>query len=948
MATVVAGAALGAGAAAAANTTTFVTQADIAHTCGETPTPTFCTDLSRTAGSANVQGTPTGSGYLDLKSPLAADKVQVFNTTHNGQRLDTIKDLSYDSLVTSPGPNAGQAPSVQITINPHKAGRPDITFATLVWEPIYTNTPSVVGVQEHFHPTASPTGQGGWATSKNAANLGQPGALGFNQYTASFADVLAAIPDATITTFSGLGVGQGSGNAGLESHVDNFQVNGNNWDFEVQAPVAPTLMVNAPTQLTAGNQPVAFTGTLKNNPGTAIPNARYDVTFTGDPGLTSGDVTLLYQDPTDNQFKPVVLNPGSTTANGGSITGYFGPFTGFTFPADATATTNFKIAVKAGAPTGALTSVVTLDTVNPTTGAVTGTVATSNTTITQITAPTVAINAPARLAVGDTQPVQFTGSATNPGAPILNARYDIAFTGDAGLTSDQIVLQYLNADGTVGGNVPLSGSTANGGAITGYFGPLTGFTLPTGTTTTKFQISIKAGAPLGVLNSAATLDTVNPMTGAVTGTLATSAPKTTQIVAQPAGGRYVPLTPTRITDTRTGNTPTPIPSNGTLDVQVPTNLVPAGATSVALSVTAVDATSPGFLNVYPTGATANTTSVVNFVPGAAGCTTPDCVVPNLVIVQISPSGQLTIHNGPAIGGSVDVVVDLQGYFTTNNAGVSGAGHYNTTAPTRVADTRCGETPPVTGAGDCTAIPAGNKTLKTLTTGQSVDVAVAGQGTIPATGLSAAVVQLTTTNPTTNGYLTAYPTGTTRPTASNVNWVVGQTTSNRAIVPLDSTGHLSLYNFSGNTDVVVDVVGYFSDSTASPTAGALFTPVNPGHVVDTREPGAAPLGASQSRAVQVGNVAGIPAVVNGSPTAAALNLTEATATANSFLTVTPTAITPPAATSDLNFGPGEVRANADLASLATTGKVSIYNLAGQTDAVVDAFGYFSSAAPPANN
>lgn len=84
------------------------------------------------------------------------------------------------------------------------------------------------GVQEHFHPTANPSGSGGWNTSKNAANVGQPGALGFNQFTASFADVLTAIPDATITTFSGLGIGQGSGNAGLESHVDNFQVNGNN------------------------------------------------------------------------------------------------------------------------------------------------------------------------------------------------------------------------------------------------------------------------------------------------------------------------------------------------------------------------------------------------------------------------------------------------------------------------------------------------------------------------------------------------------------------------------------------------------------------------------------------------------------------------------------------------------------------------------------------------
>jgi len=564
---------------------------------------------------------------------------------------------------------------------------------------------------------------------------------------------------------------------------------------------------------------------------------------------------------------------------------------------------------------------------------------------------TVAVNVPAQLTAGGA-PVAFTGTATNTGPAISNARYDIAFTGDAGLTAGQITLQYQLPDGSFG-TVPLTGSTANGGTIAGYFGPFTGFPFPAGANpTTNFKISIAAGAPTGALTSVVTLDTVNPTTGAVTATLATSAPKTTQIVAAPPGGAYDALTPQRITDTRTGsgqpNTGKTLPSNGTLDVQVPTNSVPAGATAVALSITAVDATSPGFLNAYPTGATANTTSVVNFVPGAPGCTTPDCVVPNLVIAQISSSGQLTIHNGPAIGGSVDVVVDLQGYFSTTGAVSSGEGHYNTTAPTRVADTRCGETPPVTGAGDCTAIPAGNKTLKTLTTSQSVDVAVAGQGTIPATGLSAAVVQLTTTNPTTNGYLTAYPTGTTRPTASNVNWVVGQTTSNRAIVPLDASGKLSLYNFSGNTDVVVDVVGYFSDSTASPTAGALFTPVNPGRVVDTRDPGGAPLGANQSRAVQVGNVAGIPAVVSGSPTAAALNLTEATATANSFLTVTPTAITPPAATSDLNFGPGEVRANADLASLPSTGKISIYNLTGDTDAVMDAFGYFSSAAPPATN
>lgn len=450
------------------------------------------------------------------------------------------------------------------------------------------------GVQEHFHPTANPSGSGGWNTSKNSANVGQPGALGFNQFTASFADVLTAIPDATITTFSGLGIGQGSGNAGLESHVDNFQVNGNNWDFEVQAPAARTVTVNAPAQLTTGNQPVAFTGTATNNPGAAIPNARYDITFTGDPGLTADQLVLEYQLPGSTSFAPVPLT-GTTTAGGGSITGSFGPPTGFTFPADTSITTNFRISVKSGAPSGTLTSVVKLDTVDGN-GVITGTVATSAPATTQISTPTVSINAPAQLTVGGA-PVAFTGTANNPGAAINNARYDIAFTGGAGLTADQITLKYQLPDSTFG-TVPLTGSTANGGTITGYFGPQNGFTFPAGATpTTNFTIAIAAGAPVGALTSVVTLDTVKPATGAVTGTVATSAPKVSQIVAAPPGGAYHALTPQRITDTRTGSTQpnagNTLPAGGTVTVQMPAGTVPVGATSVALSVTRSTRRAPG-------------------------------------------------------------------------------------------------------------------------------------------------------------------------------------------------------------------------------------------------------------------------------------------------------------------------------------------------------------------
>ncbi|HWG75146.1 MAG TPA: hypothetical protein VG184_13935, partial [Acidimicrobiales bacterium] len=99
----------------------------------------------------------------------------------------------------------------------------------------------------------------------------------------------------------------------------------------------------------------------------------------------------------------------------------------------------------------------------------------------------------------------------------------------------------------------------------------------------------------------------------------------------------------------------------------------------------------------------------------------------------------------------------------------------------------------------------------------------------------------------------------------------------------------------------------------------------------------------SETISVGGVGAIPAVVGGSPTAAVLNLTEATATTRSYLSVTPSPLIPPATTSDANFAAGEVRANADLATLSSSGSVSVYNLAGNTDFAIDAFGYFAVAA-----
>jgi hypothetical protein len=240
-------------------------------------------------------------------------------------------------------------------------------------------------------------------------------------------------------------------------------------------------------------------------------------------------------------------------------------------------------------------------------------------------------------------------------------------------------------------------------------------------------------------------------------------------------GEYNALPPQRLLDTRNGTGGCSTMSTGSIcDLKIlgAGNVPAAGVYSVVLNATATNTSTQGFLTLY--GGTRPTASNVNW---AAGWT-----IANRAIVKLSPTGSVLIYNGQ---GSADVVIDVSGYFTDSNA--SGK-LFTALSPARVLDTR------LTGG---TIGPNG-----TLSNFQ-----ITGNNGVP-TGATAVFLNTTVTNTTASSALTVFP-GPTKPNASDLNWITGQTIPNLTLATLSSGGAASFYNFVGSTDLVLDISGWFA-------------------------------------------------------------------------------------------------------------------------------------------
>jgi hypothetical protein len=243
-------------------------------------------------------------------------------------------------------------------------------------------------------------------------------------------------------------------------------------------------------------------------------------------------------------------------------------------------------------------------------------------------------------------------------------------------------------------------------------------------------------------------------------------------------GRFVPLTPTRLLDTRATARPAPA---STVTVARPAG-VPADAIALAVGITTTESLGPGYFTAYAAGSSRPTASVLNTT--GAGQT-----VAATAIVPISAAGFSVFTQA-----GDHVIVDVFGWFTGASASESADGLFVPATPTRVLDTRDGGTPVYTNGSVAT-----------------------GASTVTDTSVSAVVANFTATQSRGAGFVTAFPTGTARPGVSSLNYVAGQSVANMAIVPASTAGVSAYANRT--THLVVDVTGWFTGTPVAATGGS---------------------------------------------------------------------------------------------------------------------------------
>ena len=251
-----------------------------------------------------------------------------------------------------------------------------------------------------------------------------------------------------------------------------------------------------------------------------------------------------------------------------------------------------------------------------------------------------------------------------------------------------------------------------------------------------------------------------------------------------AAGGFVPVAGKRFVDTRSGlGAPKATIAPGkSVDVQVTgINDVPTGASGAVVNLIAINSTnSDGNLTPYATGSDKPLNSLHY---------TPSTTTSVQAQVALSADGKMTIANSSS---TINLVVDLQGYFTA--AGQGGASF--TPATGRAYDSRS----------------SGNTALAKNET-RSIQIAGTAGVPVMGSGITAVVLTLIVAHGGSDGRATVWADGTTKPDTTSINFQADEIRTNTVTVPLGKNGKISLANVADATNYVVDVQGWYTNPTS---------------------------------------------------------------------------------------------------------------------------------------
>ncbi|HWL38219.1 MAG TPA: LamG-like jellyroll fold domain-containing protein, partial [Frankiaceae bacterium] len=407
-------------------------------------------------------------------------------------------------------------------------------------------------------------------------------------------------------------------------------------------------------------------------------------------------------------------------------------------------------------------------------------------------------------------------------------------------------------------------------------------------------------------------------------------PRTTKVATTPGAGEFVPLSPSRILDTRTTSTPLFAAESRAVSLRGVGGVPTTGVSAVVVVMTAVSPTANGYLTMYPYGITRPVLSHVYFNAGAHAA--------NTVIAKLGTDGKVSVYNS---AGSTQLLVDVTGYYTSSST-TTGGGTFVSLAPTRIYSTPDGLN---TGTSGTTPYSAA----------ETRAVQITGNAGIPAGAAAVAVNIHATTTTSATSYVQVWPAGVIRPTGSNVQLAGNDTQRGLAVVKLSADGKINVFNSGSTVPIKLDVEGYYLPATSD--AAKYYVPLTPARVYSTtlglNTPGGstARLGAGATLTVPIrgakdaaGNVV-VPATTAVDAVVASIGV--GTPTASSYMTAWTNGETRPV-TSMSVYSVGESRAATFFGKLGASGKIDVYNNLGDVSVSVEIQGYYADAAvlPPA--